>query len=52
MARVDAYHTIISETPPERDVYHNYDACPAGMKIKPEHKASGTARRPLCEDCK
>lgn len=52
MARVDPYYTILPETPPERDVYHNDDKCPAGLKIKPEHGRKGTDNRPLCKDCK
>ena len=52
MARVSPYHTILVEHPPERNVYHNDDACPAGSKIKKEHWKAGTAGRPLCEDCK
>jgi hypothetical protein len=52
MARVSPYHTILPETPPERDVYHNDDACSAGTKIKPEHWKLGMDDRPLCKDCK
>ncbi len=51
MARVDPYHTIIPETPPERDVYHNDDECPRGLEIKKEHEREGTDERPLCKVC-
>jgi hypothetical protein len=52
MAKVAPYHTTRLEDPPERNVYHDYDNCPAGSQIKPEHKASGTDGRPRCLDCK
>ena len=52
MARVDPYHTIVPETPPERDVYHSDDKCPRGLEIEERHKRSGTAGRPLCKVCK
>jgi hypothetical protein len=45
------YHTIIPETGGERNVYHNYTDCPAGSRIKPEHKQVGTDNRPRCKDC-
>jgi hypothetical protein len=51
MAKVDPYHTVLPERPPERDVYHNRSECPAGKQIKPEHWRAGTAQRPLCKDC-
>lgn len=52
MARVNPYHTSLKESPPERDVYHNDDACPAGSKITKEHWKPGMNGRPLCKDCK
>jgi hypothetical protein len=52
MAKAAPYHTILQETPPERNVYHNYDDCPDGRRIKPEHYANGTAGRPRCDACK
>jgi hypothetical protein len=53
MSRVSPYHTTSLEYGPEhRNVYHNDGNCPAGKQIKPEHRASGTADRPLCKDCK
>lgn len=51
MAKVNPYHTILPERPPERDVYHDHDNCPDGRRIKPEHWKSGTAGRPRCKEC-
>lgn len=52
MAKVSPYHTThLHYSSEERNVYHNDNACPAGRRIKPEHRASGTAGRPLCKDC-
>jgi hypothetical protein len=51
MAKVDPYHTNSPEYS-HRDVYHNYDNCPDGKRIKPEHKEDGTAGRPRCDECK
>lgn len=46
------YHTTRWEYAPEhRNVYHNDSACPDGKRIKPEHRQSGTAGRPLCKEC-
>ena len=45
-------HIILNEyAAHHREVYHNHDNCPAGKQIKPYHKESGTAGRPLCKDC-
>lgn len=52
MGKVSPYHTSRPEYGSQRDVYHNQSNCPAGKKIKPEHRVSGTAGRPLCKDCK
>ena len=50
--KVNPYHTtVLHYSSEERNVYHNNDACPAGKRIKPEHRTSGTAGRPLCKDC-
>jgi hypothetical protein len=50
--KVPPYHTSsIHYTSEERNVYHNDNQCPAGKRIKPEHKTAGTANRPLCKDC-
>lgn len=46
MARVNPYHTILPETPPERDVYHNDDACSAGTKIKASTGSRGRTTAP------
>ncbi len=51
MTKVSPYHTILPETGGERNVYHDQSTCPAGARIKPEHKRSGTAGRPKCKDC-
>ena len=51
MAKVAPYHTTKPEVPPERDVYHDHDNCPDGKRIRPEHRASGTAGRPRCKEC-
>ena len=51
MTKVTAYHTVLQATPPERNVYHDHSDCPDGLRIKPEHKASGTDNRPRCDAC-
>ncbi len=53
MSKVSAYHTDSPEYPPShRNVYHDHDNCPTGKQIKQQHKKSGTAGRPRCDDCK
>jgi len=53
MAKVTAFHTDSPEYPPShRNVYHDHDNCSAGKQIKPQHRKSGTAGRPRCDDCK
>lgn len=52
MGKVNAYHTVVPEYGDERDVYHDQSTCPAGSRIKPEHRTSGTANRPKCDRCK
>lgn len=49
--KVTAYHTSVPEYGGERDVYHNYNECPAAKRIKPEHRTTGEANRPRCKDC-
>ncbi len=49
--KVAPYHTIVPEYGGERDVYHDQSECPAGKRIKPEHRTPGTAGRPKCKDC-
>lgn len=51
MATVSPYHTVVPEYGGERDVYHDQSECPAGKRIKAEHRRSGTAGRPKCKDC-
>lgn len=51
MGKVKPYHTDSPEYS-HRDVHHNQDDCPAGRRIKREHRKEGTAGRPLCKDCK
>ena len=52
MSKVYLYHTTSLEYPPRvRNVYHDHDDCPDGRRIKPEHKVSGTAGRPRCDEC-
>lgn len=51
MVKVSPYHTSVPEYAGERDVYHDQGTCPAGNRIKPEHRTPGTAGRPKCKDC-
>jgi hypothetical protein len=52
MSRVSPYHTNSTDYPPEhRHVHHDYDDCPDGKRIKPEHRASGTGNKPRCKEC-
>jgi hypothetical protein len=52
MAKIAPYHTTsIEYSTEERNVYHDQSECPDGKRIKPEHKASGTAGRPRCKEC-
>ncbi len=48
MATCTPYHTTTPELHPR---YHNKTTCPDGKRIKPEHRRSGTAGRPLCLEC-
>jgi hypothetical protein len=50
--KVSPYHTSVPEYGGERDVYHDYNECPTGRRIKPEHRTRGEANRPRCKDCK
>jgi hypothetical protein len=47
------YHTLLWETyPDERNVYHNMKKCPAGSRIKPEHRSPGMGHgRDRCKLC-
>jgi hypothetical protein len=51
MAKVNPFHTSVPEYGGERNVYHDQSECPAGKRIKPEHRTPGTAGRPKCKDC-
>ena len=51
MVNVFPYHTDVPEYGDERNVYHDQNKCPAGMRIKAEHRTPGTAGRPKCKDC-
>lgn len=46
------YHTMTEEKPEQRDVYHDYQDCPQGRRIKPENRHGGKDGRPRCDDCK
>jgi hypothetical protein len=50
-AMVSPYHTSIEESGDERSVFHDRSDCPAGSRIKPENRVSGTAGRSKCKDC-
>ena len=49
--KVAPYHTVVPEYGGERDVYHDHNDCPAGRRIKPEHRRAGTGGHPRCKDC-
>jgi hypothetical protein len=49
--KVNPYHTSQPEYGGERNVYHDYNDCPAGSRIKSEHRESGKDGRPRCKDC-
>ena len=52
MTKIAPYHTTLWHySPEERNVYHNNNMCPAGLRIKHEHREPGMAGRPLCKDC-
>lgn len=48
---VDPYHSRMAESGDERSVFHDRSDCPAGSRIKPENRVSGTAGRSKCKDC-
>jgi hypothetical protein len=45
------YHTSTADPGSQGGVYHDQESCPAGQRIKPEHRVSGTDGRSLCKDC-
>jgi hypothetical protein len=52
MAKVSAYHTITPERPyGERDVCHDQDNCPDGLRIERKNRRPGTANRDRCRWC-
>lgn len=51
MSKVPAYHTITPEDD-QRNVYHDYDNCPQGSRIKPENRRPGENGRSRCDECK
>jgi len=53
MSKVSPYHTNSQEYPPShRNVYHDHDDCKYGKEIKSQHRISGDAGRPRCDECK
>ena len=48
---VGPYHSRMAESGDERSVFHDRSDCPAGSRIKPENRVSGTAGRSKCKDC-
>jgi hypothetical protein len=47
-----SYHTDSWEYPGQRDVYHDWNKCPDGKQIKPEHWKAGTGGRvDRCKEC-
>jgi hypothetical protein len=49
---VGPYHSRMGESGDERSVFHDRSDCPAGSRIKPENRVSGTAGRSKCKDCR
>ena len=49
--KVYPYHTILTEDPVNREVYHDHDDCPDGKRIQAQHKRAGTANRRRCQEC-
>jgi hypothetical protein len=45
------YHTAIADSGGAGGVYHDREDCPAGRRILPEHRVSGTGGRDRCKDC-
>jgi hypothetical protein len=48
---VGPYHSSMEGSGDERSVFHDRNDCPAGSRIKPENRVSGTAGRSKCKDC-
>ncbi len=47
----EAYHTSSVDPGGTGGVYHDREDCPAGQRILPEHRVSGTGGRNRCKDC-
>jgi formylmethanofuran dehydrogenase subunit E len=45
------YHTNSIEYPLEHRAVHHDSNCHDGMRIRPEHRVSGTGGKPLCKQC-
>jgi hypothetical protein len=45
------YHSVVSDLGGTGGVYHDREDCPAGRRILPEHRVSGTGGRDRCKDC-
>jgi len=52
--KVNPFHTVTPEKehPGHRDVFHDQNNCPDGLRIKPENKRSGAGNRLKCDWCK
>jgi hypothetical protein len=51
--KVNPFHTTSLKYGSEhRNVYHDNNQCADGKRIEPEHRVSGTAGRPKCDECK
>ena len=51
---MNPFHTVSPEKehPGHRDVFHDQNNCPDGLRIKPENKRSGAGNRLKCDWCK
>ena len=50
--KVLPYHTSSMEYLPEhRNVHHDHNTCPEGLRILPRHRLSGTGNKPRCKVC-
>ena len=52
MAKIAPFHTDSKEySAVYRDVYHDSPKCKDGAKIAPQHRQSGTGKKPRCKMC-
>lgn len=52
MTKVAPFHTNSTEySEAQRKVHHDHDSCSDAKKIKPEHRESGMASKPICKEC-